>query len=61
MYRDVRLAPCPSPPTKRILLEKLKELEIKKNITVGSDDKHIPEKGWLLAVLSTLNPGDEIF
>lgn len=60
-YKDVRLMPCIRPPPKQLLLEKLMLLMAKLNKNPGIDDKHTPDKQWIIAVLATLNSKDEIF
>lgn len=58
---DVRIRLCPKPPDKKILLEKFRKLTHDNNIKHGMLEDKWPDKKWLLAVISTLNPEDEIF
>lgn len=61
MYKDVRLLPCPDPPGKTaILREVLKASDLKKLDLGITNEGHIPNKEWLLVVLSTLEP-DHLF
>lgn len=60
-YSDVRLRPCPCPPKKAILLEKLSSATAKRKLELGFDSDKAPDKRWLIATLSTLNPDDDIF
>ena len=50
------------PPLKEVLYTKLEKLCIAKgyNIVWISDDR-LPNRDWMVAVIATLNPGDEIF
>ena len=50
------------PPLKEVLYTKLEKLCIAKgyNIAWISDDR-LPNRDWMVAVIATLNPGDEIF
>lgn len=60
--KDIKLKACPRPPGKEILLEKFKQIvEDKGWKTVGIDENHFPDMRWLLAMISTHNPNDEIF
>lgn len=58
----VRLRNCPRPPLKRVILNKvLKALHEKGLEKNGIDADHVPDKKWLLDVLSTHKPDDEVF
>ena len=49
-------------PVKEVLIEKVMALAESNNLNVGwIDNVHHPDKDWLVAVIATLNPGDEIF
>jgi hypothetical protein len=62
LYKDVRLVPCVRPPPKDTLLEKLQYYIAKAGKTQsGINEKHIPNKSWILVVLASLGPKDEIF
>jgi len=63
-YRDVRLMPCPEPPSKMMLVvmaEKAAQKAGKKKLGVDPEKGLYPDQAWLLAVLSTLEPANEIF
>lgn len=58
----IKLKCCPCPPKKDILLAKVFEAMRKKGVSEhGIDRDHLPDSKWLLAVLSTIAPEDEIF
>lgn len=53
---------CPKAPTKETLLEKLSEVCNMENFNIAwIDEKHTPDKKWLIDVLATIKPDDEIF
>lgn len=59
---EIRLAPCPRPPTKSVLLDKLLDIaEAKRFGEHGVSRSRAPNKEWLLNVLSTLKLEDEVF
>ena len=61
-YADIKMLPCPRPPSKDILIEKLIEGTTAKhlqNIYISKDRR--PDVKWLLDVVATLLPDDEIF
>ena len=60
-FADIRLLPCPRPPAKGTLLEKFTALSAANKWTTGASEDHVPDKGWLLSILSTYSPKDEIF
>ena len=61
-FADIKLKPCVRAPVKDILLEKVKKLAIEKGLNIAwIDSAHVPDKDWLIAVISSLNPDDEIF
>ena len=61
-FVDIKLKPCVWAPVKDVLLEKVKKLAIEKGLNVAwIDSAHVPDKDWLIAVISSLNPDDEIF
>lgn len=57
----IRLSACPRPPAKAVLMEKFLKLMKAKGYNPGVVDGRQPDKEWLLAVLATLSPEDEIF
>jgi hypothetical protein len=61
-YSDIKLRPCPRPPNKDLLLKKFLKIALDSGWqSIGIDDKHIPDKRWLLDLVSTFTPDDEIF
>lgn len=63
-YIDIRLRPCPEPPTKTTLLAMvIFTLQQKGLRPMGGEIKkgRVPNQEWLLAVLSTLDSGNAIF
>ena len=54
---------CPRPPNKSELLEKFwNYIDFNRLELTGVDrEKHIPDKRWLLDILATFTPDDEIF
>jgi hypothetical protein len=53
--------PCPDPPTKEYLLSEVQKLATELGIETGINEKRVPDKDWLLVVLSTLKYDHEIF
>ena len=60
-YDEVRLKPCPRPPYKETLLKHAQTVATHRGLPTGIDEKHTPDKAWLLAFLSTFLPGLDIF
>jgi hypothetical protein len=61
-YDEIKMLPCPRPPTKQILLDKFHAICQEQNLVhVGVDEKHVPDKRWLLDFVSTFKADDEIF
>ena len=62
MYSEMKLKPCPKPPYKEVLIQKLTDyaFEHDKNIS-WIDETHTPDKKWIVSVLATFIPEDEIF
>lgn len=61
-YSEIRLMPCVRPPAVDVLLEKFREgtlLHGKFNVYI--DTEHRPDVKWLVDVVATLMPYDEIF
>jgi hypothetical protein len=56
MYDDIKLKPCPKPPEKEILLKDFMRLMHTMKKDPGIADNHMPDKGWLLAILGTYKP-----
>lgn len=61
-YAEIKMLPCPRPPCKQVLLEKFHRICQRQNLVhTGVDDKHVPDKRWLLDFVSTFKPDDDIF
>ena len=59
---EIRIKNCVKPPLKEVLLGKLWDICTKKNLNIAwIDVQHMPNKKWVIEVLATLNPADEIF
>jgi hypothetical protein len=59
---QIRIKNCVKAPLKEVLIDKLTALCLEKSLNVAwIDAQHTPDKNWLVTVLATLNPGDEIF
>jgi len=59
---DIRMLPCPRPPNKEKLVEMFRVLaEHNEWRLIGFDDKHVPDKRWLLDVIATYAPDAPIF
>ena len=56
------MQPCVKAPVKEVLNDKLQKLCKDKDLNIGwIDIKNMPDKDWMVSVIATLNPGDEIF
>ena len=56
------MQPCPRPPNKEVLVDMFKVLaEHNSWRLIGFDDKHFPDKRWLLDVIATFAPEANIF
>jgi hypothetical protein len=61
-YEDIMMRPCVKAPLKEVLVSKLTALCARHGHNIAwVDDQHAPDKDWLVAVIATLNPQDEIF
>ena len=61
-FDEIKLKPCPRPPCKQVLLEKVMAAAHDKGIrSIGVEKDHAPDKRWLIDVLAYINPLDEIF
>ena len=67
-FSDIRLRPCPTPPSKEELVNALVEYEQRSNkkFAEGGLARSVgkgpfPDKKWMLDVLSTVNPALRIF
>ena len=61
-YAEIKMMPCPRPPTLDVFLKKFHKICRDQNLVLtGVDDSHMPDKRWLLDFIGTLTPQDEIF
>ena len=60
-YKELRLLPCVRPPPKAQLIEKLTYYLGRSGKAHGIREGHLPDKRWVISVLSTVAPKDEIF
>ena len=61
-FKDIRLLPCPKPPPKLLIMKGVNEaLKGKTRLPLGFDKDHLPNKSWLLAILSTVDSGNAMF
>jgi len=61
-FEDIKMLPCPRPPKKDALITKFLEICVSHNFThTGVDEKHVPDKRWLMDFVSSFKPEDEIF
>lgn len=61
-YAEIKMLPCPRPPTIDVLLKKFHKICKDQNLVLaGVDEIHMPDKKWLMDFISTLAPHDEIF
>ena len=59
---EIRIKNCVKPPLKEIVASKVWDTCTSKHLNLAwMDPAHIPNKKWLLEVLATLKPEDEIF
>jgi hypothetical protein len=61
MYGEIRLQPCPSPPNKQTLMDILVKLCETQGKKLGIDEKRQPNTDWMVNLISTLDPFNEIF
>ena len=48
-FDEIRMLPCPRPPTKDVLMKKFHRICSTQNLVIpGVDEKHQPDKRWLL-------------
>ena len=59
---DIKMKACPRTPNKEVLLKKVLKIAADSGWqSIGIDDKHVPDKRWLLDLVATFTPQDEIF
>ena len=61
MLEQVRLRACPRPPQKDILVKKFLAIMRDKGYAHGLSQDKLPDKQWLISVISSITPEDEIF
>ena len=61
LFKEIKLSPCPKPPSKEFLINRLKSYVKKEKKIFDINEKHLPDKTWVLNVLSSFTPNDEIF
>ena len=60
--QDMRLKNCVKAPLKEVLLDKLRKICMAKGYNIAwIDETHTPDKKWLVDVLATVDPENEIF
>ena len=61
-FADIKMLPCPRPPNKDVLIKKVLGIGVNHNFTHhGMDQSHEPDKRWLIDLISSFKPEDEIF
>ena len=59
---DIRMKPIVKAPLKEVILLKLMQVCTVRKLNVAwIDDKHLPDKVWLVNVIATLDPANEMF
>jgi hypothetical protein len=59
---DIRMKSIVKAPLKEVILSKLMQVCIDRNLNIAwIDDAHSPNKEWLVHVIATLDPTNEIF
>ena len=61
-YSQVRLAPCPRPPPKKVIVEELYRISLHKGMDLGIiPGRKEPDTPWCMHLLSTWAPGHRFF
>ena len=60
-YTEIVQRPCLSPPHKSLLFSYMQSEANKAALQLGFDEKHMPDKAWMITVIGTLNPQHFIF
>ena len=60
-FSEIRLGPCVSPPKLEYLMNEVVRLSTEKGLDIGATPKNMPDRKWLLNVLSTMDPDHEVF
>jgi hypothetical protein len=59
---DIRMKSIVKAPLKEVILEKLMQVCRERNLNIAwIDEKHSPNKEWLVHVIATIDPTNEIF
>ena len=59
---DIRMKPIVKAPLKEVILVKLMQVCTARKLNVAwIDDTHLPDKVWLVNVIATLDPANEMF
>ena len=60
-YKEVRLSPCPFPPTKDLVFKEVIRITEHRKMPLGIDAPSQVTLDWLLNILSTLDPKHQFF
>jgi len=61
-YDNIKKRPCPRPPTVKMLIEAVSDELIEQNWRpLGITGNHLPDKEYLLTILSSIRPDHEFF
>ena len=60
-YDDMKLQPCPDPPSKESILEEVVKFTTQNELDIGATENKIPDKDWLLNVLAIFKPDHQFF
>lgn len=60
-YSEVQLLPCPRRPLKHVLLAKLMQALSVHDKDAGLSELKPPDTDWIVALLSTVDPDNEVF
>ena len=60
-YCNIRMKPCYSKPTRKVLLNELEEIAAKNNWVLGFTEKNLSNKQCIVDILSALKRNDVIF
>ena len=58
---ELKTKNCYDAPCKSSLIAKLNKVAKDQKLTFGHDEKHLPDKSWIVKMLGHLLPSDEIF
>ena len=60
-HSEVRLLPCPAPPSKECLIKEILAIAQRKGLDLGISEMRAPNVQWMLTVLSTWDQGHKFF